>query len=121
MKNKKIELQYKIGDLLKNKDTGEYQSHTFAETIYVSEYTYRKAIKNRKLQFYLQNLKWISHSLYQIYISQNNISVSTGSYYMPISELSLKELRSIYNTLRKECQEDKLYKELTRVYLGNKV
>lgn len=109
MKNGKRELQCKIEDLLRSKNTGEYHSHTFAEMVYISEHTFRKAAKNRKLQFYLQDIKWTSHSLYQIYISKNTVSISTGSYYMPVSELSLKELQNLYDTMREECREDELF------------
>lgn len=109
MKSSKAELQCKIEDLLRSKNTGEYHSHTFAEAVYISENTYRKAVKNRELQFYLQNTKWTSHSLYQIYISKNKLTVSTGSYYMSVSELSLKELQNLYDTMRKECREDELF------------
>lgn len=109
MKNSKKELQNKIEDLLRSKNTGEYHSHTFAGTVYINEHTYRKAGKNRKLQFYLPNARWTSHSLYQIYISESTVSISTGSYYMPVSELSLKELQNLYDTMREECREDKLF------------
>ena len=109
MKNVRKELQCKIEDLLKSKNTGEYHSHTFAGTVYISEHTYRKAVKNRLLQFYLQNVKWTSHSLYQIYILKNIVSISTGSYYMPVSELSLKELQNVYDTMQEEFREDELF------------
>lgn len=108
MKNNKKELQYKIEDLLKSKSTGEYHSHTFAETICLSEHTYRKALKNRKLHHYLQNVRQISHCMYQVYLSKAGVSISTGSYYMPLSELSKEELKKVYDTMREECREDEL-------------
>lgn len=109
MKNVKKQLQCEIENLLRSKNTGEYHSHTFAGTVYINENTYHRAVRNRKLQFYLPNARWINHSLYQIYISKSTVSISTGSYYMPVSELSLKELQNLYDTMREECREDKLF------------
>lgn len=109
MKNVKKKLQCEIENLLRSKNTGEYHSHTFAGTVYISENTYHRAVRNRKLQFYLQDRKWTSHSLYQIYISKNKVTVSTGSYYMPVSELSPKEMQNIYDTMREECREDEMF------------
>lgn len=109
MKNVKKQLQCEIENLLRSKNTGEYHSHTFAGKVYISENTYHKAVKNRQLQLYLQNTKWTSHSIYQIYISKNKPYVSTGSYYMPVLELSLKELQNLYDTMREECREDELF------------
>ncbi len=112
MKNGKKELQYKIEDLLKSKSSGEYHSHTFAETICLSEHTYRKALKNRKLHHYLQNVRRISHCLYQVYLSKARVSISTGSYYMPLSELSKEELKKVYDMMREECREDELFQSI---------
>lgn len=113
MKNVKKQLQCEIENLLRSKNTGEYHSHTFAGTVYISENTYHKAVRNRQLQLYLQDRKWTSHSLYQIYISKNKVTVSTGSYYMPVSELSLKEIQNLYDTMREECREDELFQSST--------
>lgn len=105
MKKNKETLLYKIEDLLMSKNTGEYHSHTFADTIYISEQTYRKAIGVRSLHYYLPNVKEVRHMLYQIYISINRVSISTGSYYMPVLSLSVEEIKLVYKTMREECLE----------------
>lgn len=103
MKKNKETLLYKIEDFLKRKNTGEYHSHTFAETIYISERTYRKAIRVGTLYYYLPNVKGVRHMLYQIYISENRVSISTSSYYMPVLSLSMKEMELVYKTMQEEC------------------
>ena len=105
MKNNKETLLYKIEDFLKSKNTGEYHSHTFDETIYISERTYRKAVKAQSLHYYLSDVKEVRHMLYQIYISVNRVSISTGSYFMPVRSLSIKEMELIYQTMQEECHE----------------
>lgn len=105
MKNNKETLLYNIEDFLKSKNTGEYHSHTFAETIYISEPTYRKAIKAQSLHYYLPNIKEVRHMLYQIYISENRVSISTCSYYMPLLSLSIEEMKLVYKTMQEECLE----------------
>lgn len=94
---------WKIEGLLRSKETGEYHSHTFAETIYVNSRTYKKANKEKVLKFYLQKVRNISHILYEINISRNGISISTCSYYMPACAFSKNELELIYKTMLEEC------------------
>ena len=105
MKNNKETLLYKIEDFLKSKNTGEYHSHTFDETIYISERTYRKAVRAQSLHYYLPDIKKVRHMLYQIYISMSRVSISTGSYYMPVLSLSIEEMELVYKTMQKECLE----------------
>lgn len=102
---KKERLLYGIDDILRNKATGEYHSHTFADSLYITEKTYRRLSKEKKLSYYLPGSRRTSQEMIEIYISNNGVSVSTYNYYLPISELSVRELQTIHDTIRKECSE----------------
>lgn len=54
MKNAKKELQCKIEDLLRNKNTNEYQSYTLARTVYISKIHIRKPSKSSNYNFICQ-------------------------------------------------------------------
>lgn len=99
----KEKLLYQIDDMLRSKTTGEYHSHTFAATLYITEKTYRKALKKKTIEFYLPIPSRTSHEIVQLYISNNGVSISTYTYYMPVSELSWQELEAVYNLMQKEC------------------
>lgn len=101
----KEEWLYKIGDILRSKATGEYHSHTFADTLYISERTYRKATRNKKPKYYLPNTCRTNHEIIQVYISDSGVSVSTYTYYLPASELSRQELEAVWSLMQKECFE----------------
>lgn len=102
---KKEELLYKIDDILRSKTTGEYHSHTFADTSYITEKTYRKAVRKQRLKYYFPDTSHTSHEIIQIYISSSGISVSTYTYYLPAPELSRQELEAVWILMRKECFE----------------
>ena len=104
-KSSKVALLYQIENFLRNKNTGEYHSHTFSENIYMDGRTYRKAVRSQTLHFYLPNVREVSHLLYEVYISRNGVSITTGSYYMPISVLAKKELELVYKAMQEECLE----------------
>lgn len=102
----KERLIYKIDDILKSKVTGEYLSHTFADSLSITEKTYRRAIKRKKVNYYLPGATSISHEIIQVYISNDGkMSISTYNYYLPVSELSVQELQTIYDKMMEECFE----------------
>lgn len=103
----KEELLYKIDDILKYKTIGEYHSHTFTDSLYITEKTYKRVIKNNKLNYYIPGNTRSSQKMIEIYISNNGISVSTYNYYLSITELSVQELLMIYKTMQKECHEER--------------
>lgn len=101
----KEKLLYQIDDILRSKTTGEYHSHTFAATLYITEKTYRKAIKENRLNYYVPGSTRTSQEMIEICISNTGVSVSTYTYYLSISELSVQELQLIHETMQKECFE----------------
>lgn len=102
---KKEELLYKIDDILRSKTTGEYHSHTFADTLYITEKTYKNAVRKQRLKYYFPDTGHTSHEIIQIYISSGGVSVSTYTYYLPAPELSRQELEAVWILMRKECFE----------------
>ena len=101
----KEKLLYQIDDILRSKTNGEYHSHTFAATLYITEKTYRKAIKENRLNYYVPGSTRTSQEMIEICVSNTGVSVSTYTYYLSISELSVQELQLIHETMQKECFE----------------
>lgn len=101
----KEKLLYQIDDILRSKTTGEYHSHTFAATLHITEKTYRKAIRENKLNYFVPGSTRTSQEMIEICVSNTSVSVSTYTYYLSISELSVQELRMIHETMQKECFE----------------